>query len=83
MTAPVANPSRKLKIERVRRKIKALNAQMIEPGAYVAVLQAGIAAHEGELAKLRGEAIRETLGSEQADSYMRLWARNVRMPERA
>jgi len=73
MTAPVANPSRRLKIERIRRKIKALNAQMIEPGADVAVLQAGIVAHEGEIAKLRAEAIRETLGSEHADRYLRRW----------
>jgi len=63
MTAPVANPSWKLKIERVRRKIKALNSQMIEPGADVAVLQAGIVAHEAEIAKLRRDQLEAILVS--------------------
>jgi hypothetical protein len=73
MTAPVANPSWALKIERVRRKIRALKALMIEPGADVAALQAGVVAHEAEIAKLRGEAVREALGSERADRYAHLW----------
>ncbi|MDW3684010.1 hypothetical protein RA280_20120 [Cupriavidus sp. CV2] len=53
MTAPIANPSWALKIERVRRKIRTLNAHMIEPGADVVAIQAGIATHEGEIDALR------------------------------
>jgi len=63
VTAPVANPSWALKVQRVRRKIKALNALMIEPGADVAALQVGVVACEAEIAKLRRDRIEEILAS--------------------
>ena len=73
MTAPVANPSRSLQLSRLRKKIRALNARMIEPGADVAVLRAGVAAHEAEIVALRREGIREAFGSEWAERYVHLW----------
>jgi hypothetical protein len=72
MTAPVANPSWALKKTRVRRKIRALESMKAEPGANVAELDAGIAAHQAELVALRAESVRAALG-ERADRYAHLW----------
>jgi hypothetical protein len=61
MTAPISNPSFHLKIQRVRRTIKALTAEMIKPGVDVAALRAVIAGHEAEITRICNEYVKTSM----------------------
>jgi hypothetical protein len=62
MTAPIANPGWPLKIERVRRKIRALESGKAMPGADPAEVRGAIAVLEAEIDVLRMAYARELVG---------------------
>ncbi|MFM0726219.1 hypothetical protein PQQ53_21355 [Paraburkholderia strydomiana] len=62
MTAPIADPSWSLKIERVRRKIRALESGKSMLGADPAEILAAIAVFEAEINVLRMAYAREMVG---------------------
>jgi hypothetical protein len=66
MTAPIANPSWPLKIERIRRKIRALESGKGAPDAEEGVIRAAIAALEVEIEVLRTAYARELVGDVDA-----------------